>query len=516
VHEQLPWHAAKLDGAGRLVPWDERGYDRVLRLGWDFVERRVPVDRRTGRRVYLSFAVFDDRTLEGTYWQHNPAMLYASFVDSVLPWYAYSGDRRAIGVVREMLDYQLAHGTTPAGWEWPGVPFPTGCAGERDYGRCFAGMPRGFYGGIESDKVGQLGLAYARFYELTGERRYLRAAVRCARALARHVRAGDAQHTPWPFRVDGRTGRTLGGAEYGGMVVAPVWLFDELIRLRAGDTPSLRRARDLAWRWILRHPLDPRSPAWNRWAGYYEDVRHDPRNLNQASPTMTALYLLMHPRPASVDPSWAAHVRGLLGWVRAYLGRGPFHGAQAIDEQRAPGKQGCCTAAGLGSDTARWAAVNALLAERTGDRTARETAARALAYATYFARTDGVVSCCGAGGRYPNWFSDGYGDYLRSFSWAMGALPELAPAGEDHLLRSSSVVRWVAYGSKRLTYRTFDLRAIEVLRLRYRPTNVFADRRALPVRRDLAREGFVVRPLAGGDFIVRVRHDRSREVRIVG
>lgn len=520
VNADLPWHGARLDPKGRLLPWyrpdRNLGYDRILRLGWDFVERRVPRDARTGLKVYLSFAVFDGRTLQGAYWQHNPASLYASFVASLLPWYAYSGDRRAIRVVRGMLDHQLADGTTPSGWAWPRVPFATSCAGEHEYGRCLAGMPRSFYGGIEPDKVGLLGLAYARFYQLTGERRFLRAALATARALARHVRAGDARHTPWPFRLDGRTGRTLGGAEYGGMVVASVWLFDELVRMRAGNTVALRRARDLAWRWILRHPLNPQSPAWRRWSGYYEDVRHDLRNLNQALPTTTALYLLAHERPASVDPRWERHVRSLLRWTQSYLGRGPFHGAWAIDEQRAPGKNGCCSPAGLGSDTARWAAANALLAARTGDGRARADAVRSLAYATYFARRDGRVSCCGAGGRYAYWFSDGYGDYLGSFSIAMGALPELAPSGEDHVLRSSSVVQRVAYGPRRLAYRTFDTRAVEVIRLAYRPSLVVAGGRELPRRRHLTREGFSLRALPGGDVVLRVRHDRAREVRIEG
>jgi hypothetical protein len=519
VNAHLPWHSARFDSQGRLVPWyrpdRNLGYDRVLRLGWRFIERRVGLDRRSGVKVYLTFAVFDHRTLQGKYWQHNPASLYASFVDSLLPWYAYSGDRRAVAVVGGMLDHQLAHGTTPSGWAWPRVPFATSCAGQREYGRCLAGMPRSFYGGIEPDKVGLLGLGYARFYQLTGERRYLKAAVRCADALAQHVRAGDARRTPWPFRVDGRSGRTLQGAEYGGMVVAPVWLFDELARLRVRKA-SFRRARNLAWRWIVRHPLDARSPASNRWSGYYEDVPHDPRNLNQASPTMTALYLLTRPRPESVDPRWQAHVRSLLGWVRSYLGRGPFHGASAIDEQRAPGKKGCCSPAGLGSDTARWAAVNALFAERTGDRRARANAVRALAYATYFARSDGLVSCCGGRGRYRYWFSDGYGDYLGSFSLAMGALPELAPRAEDHLLRSSSVVQRISYGRRRLAYRTFASGAVEVFRLSYRPARVLAGGRALPLRRSLTREGFAIRPLPGGDFVLRVRHDRARDVRVEG
>ena len=35
-----------------------------------------------------------------------------------------------------MLDHQLEHGTTPAGWAWPGVPFFTACAFEPVYGGC--------------------------------------------------------------------------------------------------------------------------------------------------------------------------------------------------------------------------------------------------------------------------------------------------------------------------------------------------------------------------------------------
>jgi hypothetical protein len=516
VHALLPWHAAVVDGGGKLLAWHRPdrnlGYDRVLRLGWRFLARGVPRDRGTGLPVYLLYAVFDGNSRQGIYWQHNPAFLYATLVDSLVAWYPYSGDRGAIRIVRGMLDHQLRHGTTPADWAWPRVPFAAGCAGERRYGRCLAGLPRRFYGGIEPDKVGLLGLGYLRFYELTGERRYLRAAVDAGNALARHVRPGDAARTPWPFRVDGRTGRVLGGAEFGGAVVAPVELFDELIRLRAGSVTRYAHARDLAWAWILRHPLNPSSAAFNRWSGFYEDVRYNPGSRNQVLPTLVAHYLLTHPAPESIDPLWRQHVRELLRWVHATFARGPFRGAWGIDEQRAPGKPGCCSPAGLGSTTGRWAAMYALLYARTGDRDARETAFRSLNYATYFARRDGRIACCGQRRHNTYWFSDGYGDYLRHFNWAMAAMPELAPKGQDHLLGSTSVVQAVSYGRRRLSYRTFDARAEEVLRLTYRPARVLAGGRRLPLVRELAGEGYAVRRLAGGDFVVRLRHERSRRL----
>jgi hypothetical protein len=517
VHRLLPWHRALLDGQGRLLPWYKPGaglgYDHVLRLGWRFIEQRVPRDPRTGSKVFLNYAVFDGQTLRGIYWQHNPAFLNATFVDSLVAWYPYSGDRRAIRAVREMLDYQLAHGTTPSRWSWARVPFATGCAGDRTYGRCLAGSPRHFYGGVETDKVGLLGLGYLLFYELTGERRYLRAAVRTGNALAKHVRAGDATHTPWPFRVDARTGRVLHGAQFGGMVVGPVRLLDELIEVGAGNTGAYRRARDLAWSWLLNNQLNPDSAAWNHWSGFYEDVPFNPRSRNQASPTMTAHYLLTRDSPETVDPLWDEHASSLLGWVRSSFGRGPFLGAWGIDEQWAPGKNGCCSPVGLGSTTSRWAATNALLYARTGDQRARELAIRSLNYATYFATRDGRISCCGQRSYNTFWFSDGYGDYLRSFNWAMAAMPELAPKRQNHLLGSSSVVQSISYGRRQIAYRTYDSASTEVLRLSFRPGQVTAGG-VLAARSDLAGEGYVVEPLGGGDFSVRIRHDHARRIRI--
>ena len=522
VNDRLTRHRARLDGRGRLLAWHRappgHGYDRVLRAGWRFLERRVPADRRwgTGLPVYLVDSVYEPRMLQGAYWQHNPASLYGQFVDAVVAWYPYSGDRQAVDLVRGMLDYQLAHGTTPAGWEWSQVPFATACAGDRDYGRCLAGMPRAFYGGIETDKVGELGVGYARFYELTGDRRYLEAAVAAADALVRHVRPGDAWHTPWPFRVNARTGAVLADEEYGGMVVSPVRLFDELLKLGAGDVQQYQRARDVAWGWLLRHPLNRRSPAWRKWSGYFEDIRRDTANLNQAAPTMTAWYLLSHPAPDTIDPQWRDHVRDLAEWVRGYFGRGPFYGAWAIDEQRPPGRRRCCSAAGLGSATARWAAINALLAERLRGSAARERAFRSLNYATYFADVDGKVACCGNDFSSPYWFDDGYSDYMRSFQWAMGALPDLAPRGQDHLLRSTSVIQGVGYRRGEVAYQAFDDQGTEVLRLSYRPATVNADGAALPLRRTLDGAGYTTARLAGGDYLVRIQRQGARAVDVAG
>jgi hypothetical protein len=69
VNAQLPWQKAVVDVNGRLLAWHHpektQGYDKVLRLAWDFIEHKVPNDPATGLKVYLLNAVYDDKTLQG-------------------------------------------------------------------------------------------------------------------------------------------------------------------------------------------------------------------------------------------------------------------------------------------------------------------------------------------------------------------------------------------------------------------------------------------------------------------
>ena len=524
VNADLPWHHAVLDSKGGLLAWyhpeKNLGYDQVLRLDWDFLEHKVPLDARTGVKYYLTQPMIRPPNWQSDR-QHNPASLYAHMMDMLVGWYAYSGDEEAVRVLREMLDYELAHGTTPPDWKWAGVPFATSCAGEKEYGRCFTAEPEEFYGGIESDKIGELGLAYVLFYELTAERKYLSAGIQCAEQLAKHLRPGSAVETPWPFRIDAHTGKVINGEEYGGMIVAPVRLFDELLRLGEGDSAGYKKARDIAWKWLLDNPLNKASLAWDNWSGYYEDTPRDIENQNDMTSIMTCYYILSRTDPSAVDPDWTNHVGHLIDRSRVLLGRGPFFGAWAIDEQLRPGGvllglsgRGCCSRAGLSCRTSQWGAINAMFYEKTGDGSARENAFRSLNYATYFAGPDGKIACCGTDYPTPYWFEDGFADAGRSFVWALGAVPDFAPKGQDHLLHSSSVVQKVRYGTSSLDYQTFDKASTEVLRMASQPVRVAAGDSTLSLRGDLNDEGYTVEALPGGDFVVRLRHTQSNTIRI--
>jgi hypothetical protein len=163
----------------------------------------------------------------------------------------------------------------------------------------------------------------------------------------------------------------------------------------------------------------------------------------------------------------------------------------------------------MGSHTSRFASVQALLHERTGDPAAREKAFRSFNWASYMCDRRGVVRVGPV--ESSHWFSDGYGDYIRHFMAGMGAVPEWAPPGENHLLRSSSVVTEVAYGPRAVRYRTFDASGEEVLRLAFEPRTVTGDGEALP--RASSTPGWSFEARSG---VLRVRRSAARQVVVEG
>ena len=62
---------------------------------------------------------------------------------------------------------------------------------------------------------------------------------------------------------------------------------------------------------------------------------------------------------------------------------------------------------------------------------------------------------------------------------AMGAFPEWAPSGENHLLRSSSVVKSISYSSSAIDYQTYHAASTEVFRVGSAPSSVSAGGTAL-------------------------------------
>jgi hypothetical protein len=198
--------------------------------------------------------------------------------------------------------------------------------------------------------------------------------------------------------------------------------------------------------WLRHYPL-----LTQRWGPFFEDI--DVYSDTQINAGTLALYVLE-------NPGWLADgvaaVRRILDDCDRRFGNPLWakYGARPTNEQTAyevPGN----------SHTSREASLELLWAEASGDSSRKAQAVRNLSWATYMVDTDGK-------NRYYHddvWLTDGYGDYVRHYLRAMAAAPELAPPDQNHLLRTSSVVRSIAYGPDSIAYEKWDAASREELKL---------------------------------------------------
>jgi chitodextrinase len=492
-------HTVVLDSSGKIIPWTadpSLGYDTVVNLAWDYLLNRVPNDT-TGKPAYFTRSYLVPDTQQLANWPHNPAGLYGMLTESALKYYQYSGNRAVVTVAENVAAWHLQNGMTPANYSWANVPYSSADAGSLTYQGASYGNTSGVGDGtgyLEPDKIGELGYAWLTLYQFDGNTAFRDAAINSANVLAAKIRTGSSTQSPWPFRVNAQTGAIR--EDYSADVIGPIRLFDLLIKLNLGDTATYQTARQTAWNWLMTFPMQN-----NVWANYFEDVviQTNLANVTQYSAVMTARYLMEHPE---FDANWQAHVRGILNWVKTSWST-PAYGATTVLEQRE-------FMYAIGSHTSRYAAANAMLYELTGDTTAQQEAIRSFNWATYMARSTGVVIDGPAVNN--QWFTDGYGDYVRHFMTGMGAMPTLAPAGQNHLLRSTSIVQNVTYATGDIRYTTFDAGATEVLRVNFVPGSVWAGGTQLPVRGDLLQEGWTFDQNTG---TLRIRHDNSGSVQVL-
>ena len=527
ANQRLFWHEVRLDGEGKLLSWSDSNspYHEVVTRAWDMF-KKVPV-QPNGLKTYFVYPVFSgpkdtgNELFTGRDWTHNPGGLFAMITDSALLYYAYSGDENVMTLVRDMLDHSIANGSTEPNEEWSGVPYASSDGGSLYYRGAddtryeknprYRGRGDGV-GFIEPDKIGELGLAYLRFYEFRGEKKYLAAAKRCVDTLAKQVKTGDDGNSPWSFRVDAQTGKII-KEQYTSNAVGPIKLLDEMIRLRLGDVVAYRKTRQMAWDWLMKYPVQN-----NVWTQYFEDIYIYPdyrTNINQYCPLETARYLLEHPE---CDSQWREHAGTIIEWVRQRFAKdsrtmgglpekGIQWGAEVISEQINDMDK-------MTSHTARYASVLALWYEKTGEESAKERAFRSFNWASYGCREDGLVkTSIDEGTGY--WFSDGYGDYMRHFLRGMASVPQWAPPDENHLLKSSSIVRSIKYGTDKIVYKTFDAESRELFKLAHQPSEILVgDKKLEPGDIEQSGDGYTVQALAGGGFAVRIRHGRPGEVTV--
>lgn len=494
--KKLIFHDIRTGIDGKLLPWysDDPGtaFDHVLSLIWNYWNlmpsfyELAPGGKPFGgldTKKYLVFRTLEDQGVGGDQ--------FAMMLSSWKLYYAYTGNRAVLDNMIYQADYYLAHSLSPASSAWPNLPYPCNLTRNAIYdGDLTSGKDI-----TQPDKAASFAAELVDLFKMTGEKKYLDAAVRIAATLAAHVRAGDADNSPLPFKVNALSGEVK--SRYTTNWSGALRLFESLIALKTGDTAAYQTAFDLLSAWLKEYPMKT-----NRWGPFFEDIPGwSDTEINEGT---LAWYMLEHP---AWNTGWRRDVRAMQDWAigKFTIRHWEQYGLTVIGEQTVYNMQG-------NSHTSRHASIELRYAEAAGDPARIEESIRQLSWATYMVDFDGK-------NRYPNfntyelWWTDGYGDYVRHYLRAMGAYPRIAPPDQDHLLRSTSVVRQIEYGPREIRYSTFDASATEVFRLRVKPRRISAGGNELRQRKAASGEGWTWEALNRGG-ILRLQHAASGDVTI--
>jgi len=524
--EKLIYHNIKTDTAGNIIPWshDEPGkaWSHVIQLVWNFWDT-MRVDMN-GIPYYMNHQVWKPK-------MNDPRGLGGDqFGMALSSWrllYAFTGNERIKENMKFIADYYLTHGLSPSSATWADIPYPYNTL-----------VYSGIYDGdmiigkdyTQPDKAGSFGIELVRLYKMTSIERYpnitddvyLSAAVKIASTLAKHVIDGDENNSPLPFKVNAitgeagklknnnRDGKDAGLSSYTTNWSGTLELLLELQALNAGDTELYKRAFDKIINWMKKYPLQN-----NKWGPFFEDIPG--WSDTQINAITFAQFMMNHQEYFS---DWKRDVKKIFDWVYQKVGNEKWkkYGVTVVNEQTAYQQPG-------NSHSSRQASAELQYISLTGDRYHYSNAVRQLNWATYMVDKDGK-------NRYPNdenWLTDGYGDYVRHFLRAMEAMPELAPADEEHILSSTSVIGEADYtpladkyfGNDlgktdqkkiKLFYRTFDTTGIEQIRLLKKPAAVMLDQKPANELKGLSAEGYVWKPLKKGGILTITRKNSSKVI----
>lgn len=522
-------HDAVEDQYGVIAPWysGQNGqFDLRVRIAAETMKRYPWVGKEKAVMPAPEFVlngtwnISDDGAItvpEEKDWANGDLGQRAAYlIRSMMKYYRYSGDAAAWSIISSTAEYLVGHCQTPADHGWPRMLISVPNFGVR-YEDCRLGpsdMLASGSGKIQLDIVAEAGLQLVRAYEMTGETRWYEAAKHWADLLAQNRRSEPGQ-SPWGRYANNADGNGMNGVQTGGVAFILAF-FDELIRTGyTGQSGAIVAARDDARAYLGNVLL----PAWlvdDTWGRNYWDWE-DPVQAENVT-EFAALQMMDH---KDAFPNWRDDARNVLSLFLNHTSDSPksngdiFSGAWAYPES-----SGCC-ARSLWYGSMELASVWARYGVEADSEWAREIARRSQILATYDVFETGRSMDLIDGGSFVNdkWFKIAHPMALDYVLGTMAWLPDIMGANrENHLMRTSAVVRQVAYGKDEITYQTFDapVDSVDVLRLAYSPQSVTADGRALPRTADLTANGYTVRGLAGGDYIVSIRHDGATTISLSG
>ncbi len=450
-------------------------------------------------------------------WDNGDLAQRAGYIiSSMLEYYRYSGDPAGFASITLTINYLLDHCQTDGREGWAKMLISVPNMGV-PYGDCRLGPSEDLGSGngkIQLDIVAELGIQLLRAYEVMGDVDWYNAAKHWADLLAENRRRAPGA-SPWGRYADRGGSTGMNGLQTGG-VATILWFLDEMIRSGyLGPDQSLVAARDQGRRYLEESLL----PAWtvdDTWGRHFWDWEDPVQTLYPTD--FVPMYLMDHQEQF---PNWRNDVRNILSLNLVHTSVDPKSGGDTYSGAWAyPESSGCCGRS-LAYSPQELARAFARYGVEADSEWGREIARRSELLATYDGLENGqaIDGIDGQSIVDGSWFKIAHPMALDFVLKTMGWLPEvMGPNRENHIMRSTGVVRRVTYGAGEIHYSTFDAPAnsYEVLRLAFSPEAITADGKALERRASLSGNGYTVQPLDGGDVIVHIRHDGATEIAIRG
>jgi hypothetical protein len=397
-------HSAVYDDKGMLLPWISWQNAINLEMQWYL---HCPITHGYPNFVWMTF-------MDGNYQPDArrsdfiPATQNGMGIISYLKYYVYDQRRnpKVLEWAKYMGDYLINESNTPDTGRYPRFTRSTGMAAK------FPQPPDcGTQGDkpyeIEPDKGGIAGYALVLLYKETKEKKYLTQALQNGKVLIANMGQGDSVRSPWPFRVDYRTGEARGLVS--GDMVYILQLLDVLSDMGYAE---FNRPGQQLWTWILHQQIPNIEKGGNLWEQFFED--HDEANDRTAwAPLNLARYLLE--KKQAIDSEWQLHAHELIEFVNRNF-TGINHGIEVCGEQDHDKDP-------WGGILSTYGAVLAMYTSATGSDEYKGLALQALNFATYALNTDGCP--CERAGFSPcrgGWQEDSHTDKIHNFIDALQAI----------------------------------------------------------------------------------------------
>ena len=502
-----------LDKYNKIIPWyspQDKAYDQFLRIRWEFIKTKVPASPgplpRSLYPQYYFYCAFIDKNgnLEPDLWMNDIGEKIPNWFESARLYYAYTGDESVMGIMKKFIDYTLKHGTSRSDFEWPDFPYTTTNAGDTVF-RGFTSTPRLVEHEIQVDHAGEVGLTYFRMYQYSGDKKYLDAAIKIADVLAKKSKNGNESQSVWPYRVIMDSGNIT--APYGANWTGCYMLFDNLIKEGYGDKQLYTATRDKVKDFLLAFPM--KTGYWTD--GHTDtDVKSNTYKSNLSASNMS-LCLFDYPE---LDPDWKTNIPALIEWTEKFFifrtapgEPSTMWGANIVGEQDSFNYKMDYQTARYAAACARWYAVS-------GDESYKEKAYRSLNWVTYCNNQYGMAYESPLSKGINSWWSDCYGECPRMFYHAFAAVPEWAPAGEDHILYSEGILRGIRYAEKQLKYTAAAANGVVYLRLSFKPGRITIN--GTEITKTGVFGSYILKKLGKGDYALTIKHVKPGDVLITG